>query len=148
MKYYEMKLSDFELAWKEELQEAKEKYPNGDIGEIEYDTKDDKGKRIKKIETYYYDPIKYYNLLHKEYDETCSKMKEIITKGISVDDLPNLVKLEFKLAQIIFEYECEPLGWDCLAETDEYSFDDRLELDSGDYEYYFKNQDSRKLLVN
>ncbi len=138
-KYYEMKLTDFKHGWDEELQEAIAEFPEGEKLTYNYG----KGDVI-----YYYNPIKYYNLLFNEYDKASAEINGIIDKGIAVKDLPRLIELDFRLHKIVNEYVFDDCDYSCLSERDDFTFFNRLEFEYEDeYHDYFRNEYGSALFV-
>lgn len=143
MKLYEMSLSDFDCGWQDMLDEAKVKYSNGEIMVHEYFD----GNKEKK-EVYYFNPVKYFDLLNNEFEKAKSELRDILDKGISVENISRLIYLDISLAKIVSEYEFDDGDFSCLSETEDLKFKDFIEIDGFDFQQYFEIQDERKLVFD
>lgn len=120
MKFYEMELTDFNLGWEDQLKEAKEKCPKGRFFIVE-------GQKV------WYAPINTYNSMIKDYDDIAARMRQIISKGIKISDLSELLKLDILLYDLVFD-------WTEDAEYDLFGYYEKKKIEnieSDEYELYF-----------
>lgn len=137
-KFYQMKLTDFKCGWADSLKQAEEEFPEGTIIVVQAFFPDD---NIDGNMDVFYDPVGTYNKMVKSWDELCIKVKTIVSRGIKIEDLPELLKLDILLYDIYLEF-IEDQEYDVCVNYEPKKFSD---ITPDFYELYFNNADKYKM---